>query len=71
MNLIESVKERVESQFKELCRSIVGISQLRLAESHKQFSVSRGVWAKKTLAEQDRHYKQFKDFVIVIQDVFI
>ena len=63
MNL-ESVKGRVESQLKELRRSIVGIGQLRLAESHKQFSVSRGVWAKKTLAEQDGHYKRFKDFVM-------
>ena len=64
INLIESVKECLESQCKELRRSIVGIGQLRLAESHKQFSVSRGVWAKQTLAEQDRHYKRFKDFVM-------
>ena len=64
MDLIESVKERVESQFKELRRSIVGMGKFMLAESHEQFSVSRGVWAKKTLAEQDRHYKRFKDFVM-------
>ena len=64
MDLIESVKERMESQFKELRRSIVGMGKFMLAESHEQFSVSRGVWAKKTLAEQDRHYKRFKDFVL-------
>ena len=47
MDLFESVKEWVESQFKELRRSIVDIGQFRLAESHEQFSVRSGVWAKK------------------------
>ena len=43
MDLIESVKERVESQFKELRRSIVCMGKFRLDESHEQFSASRGV----------------------------
>ena len=39
MDLIESVKDCMESQFKELRRSIMGIGLFRLVESHEQFLV--------------------------------
>ena len=40
-----------------------------MADSHKQFAISRNVWGLKTQAERERHYKRFRAHVIKDQRV--
>ena len=64
LDFVQSVQELVTVQFKDLKRSLVGAGQFKLADTHKQFAVSRTVWAKKTKDEQERHYKRFRAFIV-------
>ena len=63
-DLIEQAEELVNAQFTDLRRSLFGSGCFVLAESHKQFAVSRNVWGLKTQSERDRHYKRFRAHVI-------
>lgn len=64
LDLIEVIQELVDIQFKDLRRSLVETGQFKLADTHKQFAVSRSVWAGKTQAEKDRHYNRFRTFAV-------
>lgn len=64
LDLLEVIRELVDVQFKDLRRSLVGTGQFKLADTHKQFAVSRSVWAGKTQAEKDRHYNRFRTFAV-------
>ena len=69
IDLIEQAEELVMSQFTDLRRSLFGMGRFILADSHKQFAISRNVWGLKTQAERERHYKRFRAHVIKDQRV--
>ena len=59
LDFIQSVNELVDAQFKDLKRALVSIGGFRLADSHRQFAVSKSVWANKTDDERHRLFRRF------------
>jgi transposase-like protein len=62
-DLISTLTTLLETQFKDLKKSLVRTGQYRLADTHKQFEVSKAVWVSKTTDERDRHFKRFRNFM--------
>lgn len=60
LDFIKSVNELVDAQFKDLKRALVSIGRFRLADSHRQFAVSKSVWANKTDDERQRLFRRFR-----------
>ena len=60
LDFIQSVNDLVDAQFKDLKRALVSIGRFRLADSHRQFAVSKSVWANKTDDERHRLFRRFR-----------
>ena len=63
LDLVNIVKNLVDTQYKELLRSIVSMGQYRLSETHRQFHVSKSGWLSKTQEERQRLFKRLRRFV--------
>ena len=53
LELVNTVKNLVDTQYNELLRSLVSMVQCRLSETHKQFRVSKSGWLSKTQEERE------------------
>ena len=62
LDLITILATLIETQFKDLRKSLVGVGEYKLSETHAHFSVSRTMWVSKTNEERDRLYKRFRLF---------
>ena len=62
-DLVTTLKEIVDAQFKDLMRSLVSRGQYRVAESHKQYEVTATAWLNKTPQERERRFKRFKGYI--------
>ena len=60
LDFITFVNELVDGQFKDPKRAMVSIGRFRLAETHRQFVVSKAVWANKTDDERHRLFRRFR-----------
>ena len=60
LDFITCVNELVDAQFKDLKRAMVNMGRFRLAETHRQFVVSKTVWTNKTDDERQRLYLRFR-----------
>ena len=60
LGFIKSVNELVDAQFKDLKRALVSIGRFRLADSRRQFAVSKSVCANKTDDERHRLFRRFR-----------
>ena len=63
LDLVEILKDIVETQFKDVTRALVNMGQYRLADTHRQFQVSKTAWVSKTPEERQRLVKRFRNFV--------
>ena len=62
LDFILYVNGLVDAQFKDLKRALVSTGQFRLADSHRQFAISKSVWANKTDDERNRLFRRFRAF---------
>jgi hypothetical protein len=53
------ISDIVATQFKDLRRALVSRGQYRLADTHRQFGMTRTVWVSKTDSERQRLYRRF------------
>ena len=63
LDLVTILRNIVDTQFKDLLRSLVSMGQYRIAESHLQFKVTKTAWMTKTVEERQRYFKRFRNFV--------
>lgn len=63
LDLVNIVKNLVDTQYKELLRSLVSMGQYRLSETHRHFHVSKSGWLSKTQEERQRLFKRLRRFV--------
>ena len=61
LDLVQIIRDVVDTQYKDLLRSLVSIGQYRLADSHKQFQVSKSLWMTKTVDESERFFIRFRN----------
>ena len=59
LDLVKIVSDIVATQFKDLRRALVSRGQYRLADTHRQFGMTRTVWVSKTDSERQRLYRRF------------
>ena len=60
LDLVKIISDIVATQFKDLRRALVSTGQYRLADTHRQFGVTRTVWVSKTDSERQRLYRRFR-----------
>ncbi|CAG2216828.1 unnamed protein product [Mytilus edulis] len=63
LDLIVTIQEIVEAQFKDLQRALVSRGQYRVADSHKHFGITTTSWVNKTVPERERLTKRFKSYI--------
>ncbi|CAG2257556.1 unnamed protein product [Mytilus edulis] len=63
LDLIVTIQEIVEAQFKDLQRALVSRGQYRVADSHKHFEITATSWVNKTVQERERLTKRFKSYI--------
>ena len=61
--LISSLENDVVCQFKELRSALIGTGELRLAETHEQFRISKTELCKKNEKQRLRAYQRFRKYV--------
>jgi hypothetical protein len=54
LDLVNTLTVIIDTQFKHMMRSLVSMSQYRVATTHRQFVISKILWASKTLDERER-----------------
>jgi hypothetical protein len=63
LDLVNIVKNLVDTQYKELLRSLISMGQCRLSETRIQFHVSKSGWLSKT-KEENRDYLNVCDVLM-------
>ena len=61
--IVESIENVVDGQFKELRAAMIGTGEFRLAETHKQFRLSKTEWVTKDARQRNGAYFRFRNFV--------
>ena len=61
--IVETIQNVVEGQFKELRAALIGTGELRLADTHKQFSMSKTEWVTKDARQRSRAYIRFRSYI--------
>jgi len=59
LDLVKILSDIVATHFKDLRRTLVSTGQYRIADTHKQFGVTRTLWVSKTDSER-RLYRRFR-----------
>ena len=54
LDLVNTLTVIIDTQFKHMMRSLVSMSQYRVATTHRQFVISKILWASKTLDEREK-----------------
>ena len=54
LDLVNSLTVIIDTQFKHLMRSLVSMGQYRVSTTHRQFVISKTLWASKTFDERER-----------------
>ena len=63
LDLVNTLNEIIDTQFKDLLRALVDRGQYRVEDSHTQFRVSKTAWTNKTQEERQRYFRRFRNFV--------
>jgi hypothetical protein len=63
LDLVNTLNEIIDTQFKDLLRALVDRGQYRVADSHTQFRVAKTTWTNKTQEERQRYFRRFRNFV--------
>jgi len=63
LDLVNTLNEIIDTQFKDLLRALVDRGQYRVADSHTQFRVSKTAWTNKTREERQRYFRRFRNVV--------
>lgn len=63
LDLVNTLKEIIETQFKDQKRALVSIGEYRAAATHRQFVISKTLWATKTPDERERLWRRFRRFI--------
>ena len=61
--IVETIQNVVEGHFKELRAALIGTGVLRLADTHKQFSMSKTEWVTKDARQRSRAYIRFRSYI--------
>ena len=57
------MEDLVTGQHKDLRSALLGTGEFRLAETHRQFQVTKTDWVSKTGAQRQKLYTKFRNFV--------
>ena len=63
VELVSILEDLVTGQHKELRSALIGTGEFRLAETHRQFQISKTEWVSKTDAQRKKLYGKFRHFV--------
>ena len=63
MDLVLTIRDIIETQFKDLRRALVSTGEYRVADTHRQFLVTKTAWTTKTTEERQRLYRRFRNYV--------
>ena len=61
--IVESIEDVLDGQFKELRAAMIGTGEFRLAETHKQFRLSKTEWDTNDARQRNRAYFRFRNFM--------
>jgi hypothetical protein len=62
-SLVEAIHSEIQSQYKEIKRSILGFGDFVLDKQYADFVRSRDAWTRMSIAQQERHLCKFFDKV--------
>ena len=61
--IVQSIEDVVDGKLKELRAAMIGTGEFRLAETHRQFRLSKTKWVTKDTCQRNRAYSRFRNFV--------
>ena len=69
--LVEKLQDLADGQFKELRSAMLGTGEYKLADSHKQFQMSKTDWVSKTTSQREKAFRRFRKYFVPPKNVMI
>ena len=63
LELTVTLERLVNGQYSDMCGALIGTGEFRLAQTHRQFQMTKTEWVEKTKDQRQKIFKKFRNFI--------